>query len=94
MFDIKIDENNEILLAGRFDASQVEKAKSLFNKITESYVVNFKDLDYISSAGLSVLLATQKRLNEMGHELKLKNMNSHILDIFKYAGFDLIFKIE
>lgn len=94
MLDIRIDENNEILLSGRFDASQTEKAGSFFNEIRETYSVNFKELDYISSAGLSVLLATQKRLAENGQELILKNMNNHIRDIFRYAGFDLIFKIE
>lgn len=94
MFDIVVRENDEILLSGRFDASQVEKAKSVFDGINESVTVDFKDLDYISSAGLSVLLMAQKRLNQSGHQLKLKNMNKHIREIFKYAGFDMIFEIE
>ena len=94
MFDIRIDNNNEILLSGRFDASQVEKATTIFDDINKSYIVNFKDLDYISSAGLSVLLKTQKRLNETENKLKLKNLNKHIREIFRYAGFDMIFEIE
>jgi len=94
MFDIKFENNDEILLIGRFDASQSEKGKEVFNNVNESIVVNFKDLDYISSAGLSVLLMTQKRLNDSGHQLKLKNLNQHIREIFRYAGFDTIFKIE
>ncbi|MBI4548247.1 MAG: STAS domain-containing protein [Ignavibacteriae bacterium] len=94
MFDVTISDNGEILLSGRFDASQVEKAKSIFNKIEKSSTVDFKDLEYISSAGLGVLLMTQKRLNESGQRLKLINMNKHIWDVFHYAGFNNIFEIE
>jgi anti-anti-sigma regulatory factor len=41
-----------------------------------------------------VLLATQKRLGDAGHQLRLKHMNRHIREVFKYAGFDTIFEIE
>jgi anti-anti-sigma factor len=94
MFDININENGDFLLSGRFDASQVEKAKKIFATINESIVVNFKDLEYISSAGLGVLLMTQKRLMGSQQRLKLSGMNHHIKEIFKYAGFDNIFEIE
>jgi anti-sigma B factor antagonist len=94
MFDAKLTEGEEIVLSGRFDASQVDKAKSVFDCVTKTCVVNFKDLDYISSAGLSVLLLTQKRLSQGGHCLKLRNMNAHIRQVFEYARFDMIFDIE
>jgi anti-sigma B factor antagonist len=87
-------ENDEVMLFGRFDASQVEKARKIFVNIDTSHTVSFKDLEYISSAGLGVLLETQKRLNEGGHRLRLKDMNAHVRDIFKWAGFDMIFEIE
>ena len=94
MFKIEVTENNEIRLFGRFDASQVENAKTVFDKVTRSSIVNFKDLEYISSAGLGVLLMTQKRLRESGNGLKLVNMNKHIRDVFHYAAFETIFEIE
>jgi anti-sigma B factor antagonist len=95
MFDIKlIADKNEIVLEGRFDASQTDKAKEIFNQVTSTYSVDFTKLDYISSAGLSVLLMTQKRLSESGSQLKLYNMSNHIKEIFNYAGFDMIFEIE
>ena len=94
MLDIMIGEKGEVCLSGRFDASQVDKAKSVFNTIDGSKTVDFNELDYISSAGLGVLLMTQKRLKDMGHKLILKNMNKHIREVFKYAGFDMIFQIE
>jgi anti-sigma B factor antagonist len=94
MFDIKYDKKGEIILQGRFDASQVGKAKSIFETIESTTITDFDQLDYISSAGLSVLLVTQKRLKDNGYELILKNMNKHIREVFKYAGFDMVFKIE
>ncbi len=94
MFDATINGAEELRLQGWFDASQVEKAQTVFDKLDSSIVVNFKDLEYISSAGLGVLLKTQKRLKGKGCALKLINMNKHISDVFRYAGFDQIFEIE
>ena len=93
MFDIKNNGGNIVLL-GRFDASQTEKAREVFTGLSESAVVDFSQLDYISSAGLGVLLGAQKRLAESDKRLKLTNMNHHIREIFRIAGFDHIFEIE
>ena len=94
MFDISINEQGNVILSGRFDAAQVDKAKEVFDQVNESCTVDFIDLEYVASAGLGVLLMTQKRLMSNGKGLKLINMNKHIGDVFKYAGFDQIFKIE
>lgn len=93
MFKITI-ENNEVQLEGRFDASQEDYALKLFDQIKESAVINFAELEYISSCGLGILLGTQKGLKESGAQLKLINMSNHIRDIFRFTGFDLIFEIE
>ena len=94
MFDIRKNEHGVILLFGRLDASQTEKAKSLLDGVAESRTVDCSGLDYISSAGLGVLLATQKRLGERGQGLTLANLNEHIRDIFRVAGLDAVFRIE
>ena len=94
MFNICMNENKEIQLSGRFDASQVDTANAFFDALDSTRTVNFENLEYISSAGLGVLLATQKRLKEKENELVLIRMNKHILDIFKWAGFDMIFTIK
>ena len=93
MFDIREGSNHELILTGRFDAAQAEKAKSVFLSLSEGKTVDFAQLDYISSAGLGVLLAAQKRLSERGQALKLINVNSHIKDVFHFSGFDQIFEI-
>jgi len=94
MFQVDQGADDTIVLIGRLDASQAEKAKQIFEDITESKVIDLKDLEYISSLGLGILFSTQIRLKEKGHQLKLINMNDHIRDVFKYTSFDKMFEIE
>jgi len=94
MFDIKVTPEQEIKLIGRFDALQKNKALQIFSSVQRTATIDFQDLEYISSAGLSVLLATQKRLKNQGQQLILKNMSQHVREIFRYAGFDMIFEIQ
>ena len=93
MLEIIRDENGEIHLAGRFDASQTEAAKAVFLKLEAATTLDFAKLDYISSAGLGILLATQKSLSDKGAGLRLINVNGHIRDVFRLSGFDQIFEI-
>jgi anti-sigma B factor antagonist len=92
MFSI-IQQENEIRLSGRFDASQVPAASEVFDHLTKTAQVNFHDLEYISSAGLGVLLKTQKRLGASGQKLVLTGMNKLVRDVFRIARFDLVFEI-
>ncbi len=94
MFDIKRREDGCILLIGVLDISHVDRARRVFNSINYSCAVDLKELEFISSTGLGVLLSAQKRLNESGHKLKLIHLNKRIKDIFEIAGFDFIFDIE
>lgn len=94
MFNATLQNETEIILSGRFDASQVEKADQLLNKMQEDCTVNFQDLAYISSAGLGSLLKAYTKLKETGHTIKLINMNKHIREVFKYSGLDKVFIIE
>lgn len=94
MLEITVGPNDEILLSGRFDASQVEKARQFFFGLPAGRVVDLAGLDYISSAGLGILLATQKRLTEQGDGLRLVNARAHIRDVFHFSGFDQVFRID
>jgi anti-sigma B factor antagonist len=94
MFDVKLQNDDEVLLSGRFDASQQEKVDNILNQINKNCTVNFEDLQYISSAGLGSLLKAHVRLTDLGFSIKLINMNSHIREVFKYSGLDKVFKIE
>jgi len=94
MFKVEAISGNRIKISGRFSAANVPEAEPEFNKLTTSAVVDFSELDYISSGGLSVLLKAQKRLKENGGELKLINMSKMVRELFHYVGFDTIFTIE
>ena len=94
MFDIRRQPDGTLSLHGRFDASQVERATALFDQVADSVVVDFAELKYISSAGLGLLFATQRRLVDEGHSLTLRNLSPHISEVFHIAGFDHIFRIE
>ena len=93
MFTTKLQPTGEMLLTGRLDASETDEANAHFEKIAITTVLDFKELDYISSAGLALLIKHQKRLNALGHTLKVKNLNKHIRDVFMFTGFDRIFEI-
>ncbi len=94
MFEIEYGSDGEIVCKGRLDAAQCEKAQSFMDDVVESRTLNFTALDYISSAGLGILLKTQKRLAESGAALRIINVNNHIHDVFHYSGFHTIFDIK
>lgn len=83
-----------IALQGRLDtvtAPQLEAELEL-EGIT-ALVLDFSALDYISSAGLRVLLAAQKTMNKQG-EMLLRGVNEDIMEVFDITGFSDILTIE
>ena len=60
----------------------------------DSLIIDFTNLEYISSAGLRVLISTQKKLKGDGIPMVIKNVNDTINEIFRMSGFDKILKIE
>ena len=60
----------------------------------ESVIIDFSNLEYISSAGLSVFIATQKKLKPENIPMTIKNVNDTISEIFRMSGFDKVLKIE
>ena len=93
-------ERNENALAlaleGRLDtmtAPELEKElKDSLDGVSE-LTLDFAGLDYISSAGLRVLLAAQKVMNKQG-SMKVTNVNETIMEIFEVTGFSDILTIE
>ena len=94
----KTVENNAacFVLEGRLDtvtAPELEaELKASLDQIT-SLVLDFEKLDYISSAGLRVLLSAQKQMNKQG-EMKVCRVNETIMEIFEVTGFTDILTIE
>ena len=86
----------EIALEGRLDTvtapSLEEEIKSSIDGIKE-LVFDLKDLVYVSSAGLRVLLSAQKTMNKQG-TMTIKNANEEVMEIFEVTGFIDILNIE
>jgi anti-anti-sigma factor len=80
-------------MAGRLDATQCDAALKLLNDIEDLRVIDFGGLEYIASAGLRVILLTQKRCKAAGNGVRLINVTPPVFDIFHYAGFDQILDI-
>ena len=94
MFEIMMNDQGEVVVSGRLDAAQAATAQAFLDRIENGCVMDMSALDYISSAGLGVLLRTHKRLMGAGSGLELVNVNAHINDIFSYSGFDKLFVIR
>jgi anti-anti-sigma factor len=94
MFKIDRDPDGVVRLAGRLDAAQAPAAQSLLDAVQGVVTLDCGALEYISSAGLGLLLKTQKRLLASAGKLRLVGLNAHLHDIFRYSGFDKIFEIE
>ena len=92
MLDIH-SEPGLLRLVGRLDAAQAALAEPEFDRIGSDAVVDMAQLEYISSAGLGLLLKTHKRLLGQGSGLKLVQVNPHIADILHYSGFDRLFEV-
>ena len=85
-----------ISLEGRLDTSTSpileEEVKQSLDGVTK-LTFDFNNLDYISSAGLRVILSAQKIMNEKG-SMKVVNMNDTVKEIFDVTGFSEIITIE
>ena len=94
MLDIRYGEDRHVLLVGRLDAAQAATAQAFLDEVAPPCVIDAGGLEYISSAGLGVLLKTQKRLLAAAGKLRLVGLKPHLRDIFTYSGFDQLFEIE
>ena len=96
---IEIKRNAEetiIEVAGRLDtitAPALDKAINEDIDGTKNLVLDLKSLEYISSAGLRVLLSAQKKMQRIG-SMKVKNVGDSIMEVFEITGFADILEIE
>lgn len=85
-------------LSGRLDTTtSPELQQEVESSITpdiKSLVFDFSELDYISSAGLRVMLSSQKKMNSSGGSMVVKHANEMIYEVFETTGFTDIIQIE
>lgn len=84
-----------ITINGRIDTTTAPDFEAEINKITNEteLVIDFAGVEYISSAGLRVVLKAQKLMNSLGN-MKLINVSDDVLDVFDITGFTDILTIE
>lgn len=96
---VEIKKNAEattLEIAGRLDtitAPTLDKTISEDLADTQNLVLDLKGLEYISSAGLRVLLSAQKKIQKVG-SMKVKNVCNEVMDVFEITGFVDILTIE
>ena len=97
MIEIKKSvENTTIEIVGRLDTTTAPSLEKMLNEdIGESknLTFDFKGLEYISSAGLRVLLSAQKRMQKIGF-MKVINVCEEVMEVFEITGFADILTIE
>ena len=94
MLTLQTTAEGRISVAGRLDAAQAAAAQAALDRAPGDVTLDCARLDYISSAGLGVLLKTHKRLLAGGGRLRLAGVSPHILEILTFSGFDQILDIQ
>lgn len=93
---VRDGEKLSIKLSGRLDTTTTPKLEAELKQSIDgvkALVFDFGEVEYISSAGLRVLLAAQKVMNRQG-EMKLTGVNADVMEIFEITGFSEILTIE
>ena len=97
MIEIKRNvENTVVELVGRLDTTTAPSLEKTLNEDmgeTKNLILDFKGLEYISSAGLRVLLSAQKRMQKIG-SMKVINVCEEVMEVFEITGFADILTIE
>ena len=86
-----------VQLEGNLDTNTAPDAQAHFETLADGgqvrIVVDFGPLNYISSAGLRVLLATAKKLKGMGGQLRMFGLNDTVQEVFEISGFSTMFSV-
>ena len=91
------DQVQVLEFAGMLNTQTSPDAQDRLTQLIEAgeskILVNFEKLEYISSAGLRVLLTAAKQLKTAGGELRICSLNDIVKEVFDISGFSTIFKV-
>lgn len=90
------NENVTLTVSGRLDTTTAPELEAVLDEVLDNakdLVFNLENLEYISSAGLRVILKAQKTMNTKG-SMKLTGVNDSIMEVFDITGFLDILTIE
>ena len=93
----EVNSVNVVEFTGNLDTNTAPEAENQINGLLDGgaskILVNFENLNYISSAGLRVLLATAKKMMVSGGSLKICSLNSTVQEVFDISGFSTILSL-
>ena len=93
----KVNTNLTVTVKGRLDSQTSGQLESELNaqiQDVNSVIFDFKDLEYMSSAGLRIILATSKLTSKRNGLTTLKNLNSEVRNILEVTGMINILNVE
>ena len=92
-----IDAVTVVRLQGNLDTSTAPHAQTSLNELVDGgaskILVNLGEVDFVSSAGLRILLATAKKLRGSNGELRVSNLNETVNEVFEISGFSTILSV-
>ena len=95
--EIKKSQNETVIeITGRLDtitSPALEKTINENIEDTKNHIIDVKGKEYISSAGLRVLLTAQKKIQKIG-SMKILNVCAEVMEVFEMTGFSAILTIE
>ncbi len=89
--------NLTITLAGRLDTTTAPELEGVIKESLDgvtAFSMDCRELEYISSAGLRVLLSAQKIMNKKQGSMVIRNVSEEVMEIFEVTGFSDILTIE
>ena len=87
-------QDSVVIIEGRLDSLNAQDARESLLQVDRSVTIDLSKLEYISSAGLGVLLELKKRLVGIGHDVALSSLTPHIHRLFELSGMDQVFAID
>jgi anti-anti-sigma factor len=94
MLEIQVENEGRVRLKGRLDAASAPKAREALRPLKGPMALDMSDLEYISSAGIGVVVETYKRLHGEGGGFRVLNLSPGVRAVFRYAGLEQMLAIE
>jgi len=95
--DVTVEEKGEIIVMrvkGRLDAASSPQLEQTINSIIDGghfkIVLNFSDVEYLSSAGMRLMLAISKKLQHLEGKVVACSLNDDVMEVIKMAGFNQV----
>ena len=90
-------QEGELVLEGRLDTLTAPEAEEVFNQTAERFdkvILNMRDLEYVSSAGLRTLKRLHMAMKKKNGNLVLTNVRKMVMEVFEMTGFAVLLKFE